>query len=95
MRPKAGRSGLEDFPDFTANQVKSHVVHPAVGDDIRKGARGFHVEAVHGFDGGQVLVHDIFHITSTLLGIPQDAPQNPLVRIRVHKHLDVQEIPDP
>ena len=49
---------------------------------------------MHGFDGGQILVHDVVNIPAPLFDIPYHPAQNTLVCICFYIDLNIQKIPD-
>ena len=50
---------LEQKHDLRLYNIKRHVIHTAVDDDIRLRTRRVHIQVVHRFDRGQILIHDI------------------------------------
>ena len=81
--------GADAFHD----KIQSHGIVAAGGDDDVRVALGrLHEPVVHGLDGGEILVHDVFQIPAAVPGVPDDAPENAHVRVGVHEDLDVHEI---
>ena len=76
--------------------VRKHLhggaVLTAVGhNDVRVALAGLYKGFVHRLDRGKVLVYHAVQAASTLLYVPQDAPQDALVRVSVHKDLVVEQ----
>ena len=67
-------------------------VFTAVGDDdIGVALAGLHKSLVHGLDGGAVLGNDAVQRAAPLLDIPQDAAEDPLVRVGVYIDLVIEQ----
>ena len=50
---------------------------------------------MHGFDGGEILVHDIVKIAASLFYIPDNAAKDAFVGICLNVNFNVQQIPYP
>lgn len=67
-------------------------VFPAIGDDdIGVALAGLHKSLVHGLDSGAVLGDDAVQRAAPLLDIPQDAAEDPLVRVGVYIDLVIEQ----
>ena len=76
--------------------VRKHLhggaVLAAIGhNDVRVALAGLYKSFVHRLDRGKVLVYHAVQAAPPLLYVPQNAPQDALVRVRVHKDLVVEQ----
>ena len=84
---------LDQAADVVDQHFQSGAVLAAVGDDdVGVAFAGLHKGLVHGLDGGQVLGDDAVQTAATLLDVPQDAAQDALVGVGVHKDLVVEQL---
>ncbi|CAN4048319.1 putative protein conserved in bacteria, partial [Dysosmobacter welbionis] len=74
--------------------VQGHQVVAALQHhDVRVLPGGLHILLMHGLHSGEILGDHGLERPAPLLHIPQGPAEDPLVRVRLHKDLDVEHIP--
>lgn len=83
---------LDQAADMVDQHLDGGAVFTAIGDDdIGVALAGLHKSLVHGLDGGAVLGDDAVQRAAPLLDIPQDAAEDPLVRVGVYIDLVIEQ----
>ena len=76
------------------DHVQGHQVVAALQHhDVRVLPGGLHILLMHGLHSGEILGDHGLERPAPLLHIPQGPAEDPLVRVRLHKDLDVEHIP--
>ena len=81
----------DDVLDVLLDQVDGHHVLGAARDDHVRVLLGRDAELLEGgLDEGGVLVQHVLQVAPALRDVPQHAPRQPRVRVRVHEQLEVE-----
>ena len=80
-----------DHLNVLLDEVQSHEVLGAPRDDHVRVLLGRDAELLEGgLDEGGVLVQHVLQVPPALRDVPQHAPRQPRVRVRVHEQLEVE-----
>ena len=79
--------------DAAHQHIQSDQIASAFGnDDMSVLLAGLYERFMHGFDGGQILVHNGVQCAVTLFDIADDAAKNTYVGVGVHENTDIHFI---